>query len=61
MARSVAEDENKVTHWDWARAMSMWEEGINTYDIAHFFGVHESIIYNGLNKRREVERIATHE
>lgn len=41
-----------MTHHDWQKALSMWNEGIDTYSIAGFFGVHESIIYNGLSKVR---------
>ena len=42
-----------MTSWDWLRARSMWDEGINTYDIAQFFFMPEHVIYNGLSKLRD--------
>ncbi len=36
---------------DWNQARQFWRDGLDTYDIAKFFGVPESDIYNGLNRR----------
>lgn len=34
---------------DWPQAKQFWRDGLDTFDIAKHFGVHESVIYNGLN------------
>src|SRR5690349_3342449 len=42
-------------YWDWRRRMVDWSQarqlfrdGLDTLDIAKHFGVHESVVYNGL-------------
>lgn len=40
---------------DWLTALSLWHNGRDTKDIARHFGVHESVIYNGLPRWRALE------
>jgi hypothetical protein len=46
IARSVY-----ISPTDWYKAFDMWwSDWKNTLEIASFFGVHESVIYNGMNR-----------
>ncbi len=38
---------------DWELAMKMWGQGLDTLDIARFFRVHESVIYNILPRSKK--------
>ncbi len=44
--------QNYLTPDQWLTAISMWNDGYNTFEIASKFTVHESVIYNGLSARR---------
>ena len=39
--------------WQWWEALRLWQRGMDTKAIASHFGVHESVIYNGLPQYRE--------
>lgn len=45
-----------MNHWQWAYAMKLWELGFDTHEIAREFKVPESLIYNGMSRRRELAR-----
>lgn len=45
---------------DWPQARQLFKDGLDTSDIAKLFGVHESVIYNGLAVER-ARRISVNE
>lgn len=36
-----------------SRAVHLWSDGLDTFDIAAKIGVHEAAVYNGLREHRE--------
>lgn len=42
-----------LTEDELPRALCMWANGSDTFEIAEKIGVHESAVYNGLREHRE--------
>lgn len=48
MTRIISTTEKTVTGLDRSRILHLWEQKIDTYEIARIMKVHESVIYNAL-------------